>query len=398
MADRTFLDWPFFDAGHRGPADEIELWADDVLEPLIEREHAAGADNDALDAVSRDMVAELGAAGWLEFCIPAGDGGRHASIDVRSLCMLREALARRSGLADFAFAMQGLGSAPISLFGSAAQRSRYLPDIAAGRRIAAFAISESNAGSDPGAMETTALADGDGYVLNGAKTWISNAGLAHQYVVFARTGEGPGAKGISAFVVDADAPGLSVSERISVIAPHPLGAITFDDCRVPGDALLGEAGRGFGIAMATLGTFRATVGAAALGMARRALDEALARTEERMIGSERLADYQLTKAKIADMAVKIDAAALLIYRAAWTKDTGQGRGDREVSMAKLYATEAAQQVVDDAVQLFGGLGVTTGMTVELLYREVRALRIYEGTTEIQKLIIADKTRAAFHGG
>lgn len=395
MADRTFLDWPFFDAGHRGLAEEIESWTDDVLAPLIEREHAAGADDDALDAVSRAMVAALGAGGWLEFCIPASEGGRHEKIDVRSLCLLRDALARHSGLADFAFAMQGLGSASISLFGTEAQRRRYLPDVAAGRRIAAFAISESNAGSDPGAMETTAAADGAGYVLNGAKTWISNAGLAHQYVVFARTGEGPGAKGISAFIVDADAPGLSVPERISVIAPHPLGTVAMEDCRVPQDALLGEAGRGFGVAMATLGTFRTTVGAAALGMARRALDEALVRTEERMIGDQKLAEYQLTKAKIADMSVRVDAAALLVYRAAWTKDTGRGRGDREVSMAKLYATEAAQKVIDDAVQLFGGLGVTSGTVVERLYREVRALRIYEGTSEVQKLIIADRTRDAF---
>ena len=397
MPDRSFLDWPFFDAAHRELAAGIEAWADTKLAPLIADAHAAGDDDAALDAVTRDLVAALAAGGWLELCVTAPHGGRFEALDVRSLCLVREALARRSGLADFAFAMQGLGSAPISLFGTEAQRSRYLPDVAAGRRIAAFAVSEPDAGSDPGAMATTADADGDGFVLNGVKTWISNAGLADQYVVFARTGEAPGRNGISAFVVDAGTPGLAVTERISVIAPHPLGTIELRDCRVPADALLGAAGRGFGVAMATLDTFRPTVGAAALGFARCALDEALARTARRMIDGRPLAEYQMTKAKIADMSVMVDAAALLIYRAAWTRDTKGGRTDRETSMAKLYATEAAQQVVDQAVQLFGGLGVTSGSTVERLYREVRALRIYEGTSEIQKLIIADRTRAVYDG-
>ncbi len=397
MPDRSFLDWPFFDAVHRELAGGIETWADTALPPLISDALAAGNDDRALDTVTRGMVDALAAGGWLEFCVPAPYGGRNEALDVRCLCLVREALARRSGLADFAFAMQGLGSAPISLFGTEAQRSNYLPAVAAGQRIAAFAVSETEAGSDPGDMQTTAAADGGGFVLNGVKTWISNAGLADHYVVFARTGEQPGARGISAFIVDADTPGLTVRERIQVMAPHPLGTIALENCRVPPDALLGEAGRGFGIAMATLGTFRPTVGAAALGLARRALDEALARTAERMISGRPLAEYQLTKARIADMAVMVDAAALLVYRAAWTRDTAGGRTDRESSMAKLYATEAAQQVVDDAVQLFGGLGVTAGTVVERLYREVRALRIYEGTSEIQKLIIADRTRAVYDG-
>lgn len=398
MPDQSFLNWPFFDAGHRGLAREFEAWADNKLEPLLAEEHALGDDDDALDAVTRKMVTALAAGGWLEFCIPAAYGGRNAGLELRSLCLLRESLARRSGLADFAFGMQGLGSAPISLFGSDAQCRHYLPDIAAGKRIAAFALSEKDAGSNPAEMTTTAAADGDGFVLNGAKAWISNAGLAAQYVVFARTGEGPGAKGISAFIVDDGTPGLAVGERISVIAPHPLGTITLTDCRVPRTRLLGKPGQGFAIALATLDTFRSTVGAAALGLARRALDEALARTGERMIGGQPLGAYQLTQAKIADMSVMVDTAALLIYRAAWTKDTTGGRIDREAAMAKLHATESAQSVVDQAVQLFGGLGVTSGMPVERLYREVRALRIYEGTSEIQKLIIATQVRRAFEAG
>ncbi len=393
MPDTSFLNWPFFDQAHRALAADLEAWCGRYLEPLIEREHAAGNDNSALDATSQALVSALGAGGWLRYCVPQEHGGAYPErLDVRSLCLLRETLTRHSGLADFAFAMQGLGTGSISLFGGLDQQQRYLPPVAQGDRIAAFAISEPEAGSDPAAMTTRAERDGDGYRLNGTKTWISNAGLADHYVLFARTGEA-GAKGLSAFIVDVDSPGLSVSERIAVIAPHPLGTLQLDDCRVPAEALLGAEGEGFKIAMATLDIFRATVGAAALGFARRALDAALARSAQRIIGGRPLADYQLTQSKIAQMAVEIDAAALLIYRAAWTKDAQGGRISREAAMAKYYATEAAQRVVDQALQLHGGLGVVAGETVERLYREVRALRIYEGTSEVQQLIIAGQVRA-----
>ena len=387
MADRSFLTWPFFDSEHRRLATRIDQWAARHIAP---HEH----EEDDVDGLSRAFVTALGKDDWLTYCVPAAHGGRHQKLDVRSLCLIRETLARRSGLADFAFAMQGLGSASIALFGDATLKQRYLPEVATGKRIAAFAISEPDAGSDVANMATEARRDGDHYVLNGTKTWISNAGLAHQYVVFARTGEAPGAKGISAFVVDADTPGLSVTERINVIAPHPLGTLLFDQCRVPDGHLLGQRGAGFKVAMATLDIFRATVGAAALGFARRALDEAIARVTTREVFGRKLADHQLTQASLADMAVQIDAAALLVYRAAWTKDCAADRVTREAAMAKLYATEAAQQVIDTAVQLFGGLGVVTGNPVERLYREIRALRIYEGTSEIQKLIIAAQTLAA----
>ena len=375
MPDRTFLDWPFFEDRHRALRTELEAWAERAVDPV---EH--GAD---LDATTRRLVGALAADGWLRRCLPAAHGERP---DVRSLCLVREGLAYRAGLAEFAFAMQGLGSVPIALFGTPEQCRRYLPAIAAGERIGAFALSEEGAGSDPAAMTTEARADGDGYVLDGVKTWISNAGLADQYVVFARTD-----KSISAFVVDADTPGLSVVERIPVIAPHPLGTLAFEDCRVAASQLLGKPGQGLRIAMATLDVMRPTVGAAALGFARRALDEAVSRVGERHIGERPLADYQMTKAKLADMAVDVDAAALLVYRAAWLKDAGAERINREAAMAKLFATEAAARVVDHAVQLFGGSGVVSGATVERLYREVRALRIYEGTSEIQRLIIAAQT-------
>jgi acyl-CoA dehydrogenase len=308
---------------------------------------------------------------------------------VRNLCLCRETLSYVSGLADFAFAMQGLGTGPISLFGSEPLKKRYLENVAAGKSIAAFALSEPDAGSDVGAMTTTATRDGSDYLLYGVKTWISNAGLADHYVVFARTGEVLGTKGLSAFVVDADSPGLDVAERIAVMAPHPLGTIALDSCRVPASQMLAGPGDGFRVAMGTLDVFRSTVGAAALGFARRALDEAVARSRERQAFGRHLREFQLIQAKIADMAVAVDAAALLVYRAAWAKDTAEGgRVTREASMAKLFATEAAQRVVDQAVQVFGGLGLVHGNIAESLYREVRALRIYEGTSEIQKLVIA----------
>ncbi len=387
MADTSFLDWPFFDDDHRRLAADIDAWAEAEVAP---REH----EEDDVDTLSRNFVELLGRGGWLAYCIPRAHGGRFEQLDVRSLCLIRETLARRSGLADFAFAMQGLGSASISLFGSDAQKSKYLGPVGTGDRIAAFALSEPEAGSDVANMAMTATRDGEDYVLDGSKTWISNGGLAHQYVVFARTGEAPGAKGLSAFVVDADTPGLSISERIHVIAPHPLGTLRFADCRVPATQMLGQPGEGFKVAMATLDIFRSTVGAAALGFARRALDEAVARAKTREAFGEKLADMQMIQGKLGDMAVKVDAAALLIYRAAWVKDVQGKRVTREASMAKLFATEAAQEVIDQAVQIFGGMGVVSGVPVERLYREIRALRIYEGTSEIQQQVIAAQTLAA----
>lgn len=390
MADKTFLKWPFFNDFHRDLAVETERFAQDKVRSL----EGHGHDDASVDAASLQLVRLLAESGLLRNSVPAPYGGQHETLDVRSICLCREILARYSGLADFAFAMQGLGSAPISLFGTEEQKRHYLPEVASGQRIAAFAISEHNSGSDVAGMTTMATKDGEDYLINGSKTWISNAGLAHQYVVFARTGEAPGAKGLSAFIVEADNPGLSVSERIHVIAPHPLGTLCFEDCRVPASAMLGAPGDGFKVAMSTLDVFRSTVGAASLGFARRAMDEAISYSHEREMFGQRLADFQITQSKIADMALEIDAAALLIYRSAWTKDCLGSRISRESSMAKLYATEAAQRVVDQALQLFGGRGVVSGVPVEELYRDVRALRIYEGASEVQKLIIAGQVYKA----
>jgi acyl-CoA dehydrogenase len=390
MADKSFLNWPFFNDLHRDLAVEIERFAQDKVRSL----EGHGHDVASVDAASLQLVRLLAESGLLRNSVPAPYGGHHETLDVRSICLCREILARYSGLADFAFAMQGLGSAPISLFGTEEQKRHYLPEVACGKRIAAFAISEHNSGSDVAGMTTRATKDGNDYLINGSKTWISNAGLAHQYVVFARTGEAPGAKGLSAFIVEADNPGLTVSERIHVIAPHPLGTLCFEDCRVPASAMLGAPGDGFKVAMSTLDVFRSTVGAASLGFARRAMDEAISYSHEREMFGQHLADFQITQSKIADMALEIDAAALLIYRSAWTKDCLGSRISRESSMAKLYATEAAQRVVDQAVQLFGGRGVVSGVPVEELYRDVRALRIYEGASEVQKLIIAGQVYKA----
>jgi len=386
MTDRSYLDWPFLDDGHRAFVREVEAWASNALPPLLE---GSERDLDATyDCVAR-LVRSLGDAGLLRACVPAAYGGARERVDVRSLCLAREALARASGLADFAFAMQGLGSAPITIAGSDAQKRAWLPGVAAGTRIAAFALSEPDAGSDVAAMSTTAVRDADGWRLDGVKTWISNGGLADFYVVFARSephADKP-SRAISAFIVDATARGLDASERIDVSAPHPLGTLRLADCRVPHDALLGAPGDGFRVAMGTLDVFRSTVGAAALGFARRAADEATARAKKRRMFGRTLADFQLTQVRLGEMALAIDASALLVYRAAWTKDTQQRRVTREASMAKLFATESAQQVVDAAVQLFGGLGVVRGVTVERLYREIRALRIYEGASEVLKLVI-----------
>ncbi len=384
MSDREFLNWPFFEAGHRDLAQRLEEWAGSAL-PV---------DHGDVDEACRGLVAALGQGGWLRH----SGAGRGERLDVRKLCLIRETLARHDGLADFAFAMQGLGMGAISLFGSAAQQDEWLPLTRAGKAISGFALTEPQSGSDVAAGTMSAVADGDGYVLNGEKTWISNGGIADVYTVFARTGEAPGARGLSAFVVPAEAAGLDVVERLQVIAPHPLARLRFNDVRVPGSALIGAPGRGFAIAMSVLDVFRSTVAAAALGFARRALDEALGRVVTRRVAGAPLADLQMVQGHIADMALDVDAAALLIYRAAWTKDMGAARVTREAAMAKLHATEAAQKVIDMAVQLHGGDGVRSGETVERLYREIRALRIYEGASDVQKVVIARQVLGAYQGG
>ncbi len=375
MPDRSFLDWPFFEQRHRDWADKLDAWCAQNL-PV---------DHSDVDAACRDLVARLGEAGFLK--PTALDTANPGPLDVRTLCLTRETLARHDGLADFAFAMQGLGTGAISLFGTPEQQ-RWLDRTRAGKAISAFALSEPRSGSDVANMDMTATRDGDDYVLSGEKTWISNGGIADLYTVFARTGEAPGAKGISAFLVPADTPGLEVAERLDVIAPHPLARLSFNDVRVPASALIGKPGEGFKIAMSVLDVFRSTVGAAALGFARRALDETLDRAGSRELFGAPLFDLQMVQGHIADMALDVDAAALLIYRAAWTKDMGAPRVTREAAMAKLFATDRAQQVIDKAVQIHGGDGVRRGHIVESLYREIRALRIYEGASDVQKVVIA----------
>ncbi|HEX2454575.1 MAG TPA: acyl-CoA dehydrogenase family protein [Vicinamibacterales bacterium] len=378
MADSTYLSWPFFTDAHRSLQGKLCAWRDREFQPKDDRDPAAAC---------RAYVAQLGSAGWLKYTVPRAHGGALDALDVRSLCLIRETLGYASGLAEFAFAMQGLGSGPISLFGSEVLKRKYLPGVANGTTIAAFAISEAEAGSDVAAMQTTARRDGDSIVIDGEKTWISNAGIASHYVVFCRWPEG-GDRSFIAVIVDADAPGLDVTHTIDVMAPHPLGTITFKGCRVSSDQVIGEPGKGMRVALGTLDLFRTTVGAAALGFARRAFDEAVAHVRERRAFGQALADFQLTQAAIADMATAIDTSALLVYRAAWTRDEGAARVTREAAMAKLVATESAQQVIDRAIQLLGARGVVHGATVERLYREIRALRIYEGTSEIQKIVIA----------
>jgi acyl-CoA dehydrogenase len=376
MLDKSYLHWPFFREQHRSIAEQIEFWAE---------RNASSVDHHDVDAACRNLVVELGRDGFLKHTAP-GDGVE--TIDVRTLALIRETLARHSGLADFAFAMQGLGAGPISLFGSKEQRDEWLPKTRSGTAIAAFALSEPASGSDVANIATTARRDGNGYILDGEKTWISNGGIADLYIVFARTGEAPGARGLSAFIVRGENPGLQIAERIEVMAPHPLARIVFKDCKVDADAMVGAPGDGFKIAMATLDVFRTTVGAAALGFARRALDETVKRAATRELFDAPLFELQMVQGHIADMALEIDAAALLVYRAAWTKDNGAARITREAAMAKLYATEAAQRVIDAAVQIHGGDGVRSGHPVETLYREIRALRIYEGASDVQKVIIA----------
>jgi len=376
MTERSHLAWPFFNDTHRAFHADVHAWC--------ERELPAVRALPTGDARCRALVAALGRAGLLARALSADPTPR---VDVRAACIAREALAQAWGLADFAFAMQGLGAGPIALFGSPALRASHAARAATGEAISAFAISEAGAGSDLGAVATTARRDGSHYVIDGEKTWISNAGIADFYVVFARTGEGSASKGLSAFVVDADTAGLTTT-RIEIIAAHPLGQVRLEGCRVPATRMVGEPGRGVAVALGTLDVFRATVGAAAVGFARRALAEALSHaTRHRAFGST-LAEFQLIQEKLADMATTIDSSALLVYRAAWTRDECDGRVTREAAMAKYAATEGAQRVIDEAVQILGARGVVAGSILEELYREIRPLRIYEGTSEIQKLVIA----------
>jgi len=377
MADRSFLTWPFFEDRHRVLADRLDSWAQANLSQLNHTD---------TDATCRKLVRMMGDAGWLEYS--ASEAG---TLDVRTLCLIRETLARHDGLADFAFAMQGLGTGAITLFGTHKQKATWLTQTRAGSAISAFALTEPQSGSDVANSTMTATRDGDFFVLNGEKTWISNGGIADVYTVFARTGEAPGAKGLSAFIVPANTAGLNVKERLETIAPHPVATLEFKDCRIPAADMIGNPGQGFAIAMSVLDVFRSTVAAAALGFARRALDETLTRVTKRQVQGQALAELQLVQGHIADMALDIDAAALLIYRAGWTKDSGAPRITREAAMAKLFATEQAQVIIDKAVQLHGGDGVRTGQTVERLYREIRALRIYEGASDVQKIIIARQT-------
>ena len=382
MPDRSFLSCPFFEPRHRELAESLDAWCAKNL-PVA---------HDDVDAACRELVAMLGRDGWLK--ATAIDTNNPAPLDVRSLCITRETLARHDGLADFAFAMQGLGTGAISLFGTPEQQ-QWLAKTRAGEAISAFALSEPRSGSDVAAMDMSAARDGSDYLLTGEKTWISNGGIADLYIVFARTGEAPGAKGLSAFLVPADSAGLTVAERLEVIAPHPLARLAFDKVRVPASALIGKPGEGFKIAMSVLDVFRSTVGAAALGFARRALDESLVRASERELFGAPMAELQMVQGHIADMALDIDAAALLIYRAAWTKDSGAARVTREAAMAKLFATDKAQEVIDRAVQLHGGDGVRKGHIIESLYREIRALRIYEGASDVQKVVIARQALSDF---
>lgn len=388
MADKSFLDWPFLEDRHGTLAKRLDEWAGSKL---------GSVDHADVDAACRRLVAMLGDDGWLNWtAIDPSDPG--AKLDVRSLCIMRETLARHDGLADFAFAMQGLGTGAISLFGTAAQKRAWLAKTRAGKAISAFALSEPKSGSDVANMDLAATRDGESYVLDGEKTWISNGGIADIYTVFARTGEAPGAKGISAFLVPAETSGLTIAERLEVAAPHPLARISFDGCRVPAEAMIGKPGDGFRIAMSVLDVFRSTVAAAALGFARRALDESVERVRTRELFGAPMFDLQMIQGHLADMALDVDAAALLVYRAAWLKDMGAARISREAAMAKLYATDRAQDVIDKAVQIHGGDGVRKGHIVERLYREIRALRIYEGASDVQRVIIARQTLANASAG
>ncbi|MGZ5920862.1 MAG: acyl-CoA dehydrogenase family protein [Rhizomicrobium sp.] len=373
MSDASYLAWPWFEDRHRQLAARLEAWAAAELPALL-------GDHQDPDAICRRLVGAMGKAGWLDLAVPQENSG----FDLRSICLAREILARHAALADFAFAMQGLGTAAITLFGTPEQRAQWLPGPRSGRHLTGFALSEPEAGSDVAAMSTVAREAPGGIRLDGTKAWISNGGIADQYVVFARDGEK-----YSAFAVAADTPGLKVVERIDIVAPHPMATLQFDDCFVPIDAVIGARGTGMRVALGTLDVFRPSVGAAALGLGRRALDESLSRAVGRPMFGARLADLQLTQVRLADMALKVDAAALLVYRAAWARDcSGRERITREAAMAKLFSTEAAQEIIDDAVQIWGAAGVRSGAVVESLYREIRAMRIYEGASEVQKIVIA----------
>ena len=396
--NRSHLDWPFFEAVHRTLAGDVERWALGAVQRL-ETEAEFRHRNDQrthdeyvqanVDAICRRHVASLGAAGLLRHCVPERFGGKSARVDSRALCVIRETLAWHDGLADFAFAMQGLGAGPIALSAetSEATANEWLAKVAEGTAIAAFALSEPEAGSDVAAMTSRAVRNGNQWVIDGCKTWISNGGIADFYCVFVRTMEAVGTRGISGFVVPADAPGMRVTQRIDVIAPHPLARLEFDGCRVPASALLGNEGEGFKLAMRTLDIFRASVGAAAVGFARRALDETIRHATKRRMHGGKLGERDVARAILGDMAAELDAAALLVYRAAWMRDIKHARTTLEAAMAKMVATESAQRVIDQAVQLHGARGVARGEIVERLYREIRSLRIYEGATEVQKLII-----------
>jgi len=382
LREQDHLAWPFFEDAHRRLAADLLAWT------TREIPHSAAPESDAdVDATCRDLVRRLGDSDWLRYCVPASHGGAFEALDVRALCLCRETLAQAAGLADFAFAMQGLGAGPIALYGSDELKDRYLPNVRDGKAIAAFALTEPEAGSDIAAMRTTAHRDGQGWILSGEKTFISNAGIADHYVVFARLPD-VGDRAFGAFVIDAGTPGFAVTDRIRTLAPHPLGTLIMHEVRIAPEQMIGERGKGLRVALGTLDVFRSTVAAAALGFARRALREASMHAKSRKAFGKNLADHQLTQARIARMALAVDASALLIYRAAWTRDRIADRVTREAAMAKLFATESAQRVIDDAVQLLGGRGVIAGAPVEQLYREIRALRIYEGTSEIQKLVIA----------
>jgi acyl-CoA dehydrogenase len=382
LAPTAHLELPFFDDAHRALANGLVAWT---------REQRVDESDDR--AACKEWVQRLGAAGWLRYCVPEAHGGALPELDSRALVILRETLAYHSPLADFAFAMQGLGSGAITLAGTPAQQARYLSAVATGEKIAAFALSEPEAGSDVAAMATQAVQTGSGWALNGCKTWISNGDLADFYVVFAKTDPGAGARGISAFIVDAGTPGLDSSARIQVMAPHPLATLTFTDCQIGADTLVGPVNGGFKLAMRTLDIFRASVAAAALGMARRAFAEAVTHAKTRKMFGQTLGDFQLTQAKLGEMSALIDAAALLTYRAAWQRDCSatQGAGTpaytAAAASAKLTATENAQRVIDMALQMFGGRGVQVGQTIEHLYRDIRSLRIYEGASEVQLLIL-----------
>ncbi len=390
MADRSYLDWPFFEDRHRKLAQELDDWCRQTKWP----HH--GDSVDATDEACRQRVQLLAEGGWLRWCVPMEYGGEHESLDVRSLCLIRETLARYDALADFSFAMQGLGSGAISLYGNPEQKQNILEQVSTGRMIAGFALSEPDAGSDVAAMNSKAFSTTEGWKVNGQKSWISNGGIADYYTLFAKTSDQPGSGGISAFLLEADNPGLSIAERQEVMAPHPLARLQLKDAELSPEALLGEEGKGFGIAMATLNIFRPTVGAAALGFARRSLDEILHYSGNRNMYGQTMQNMPVVRSRLGEMDLEIDASALLVYRAAWAHDQNQGRVTREASMAKLYATEKAQQVIDTAVQLFGASGVEKGNPVESLYREIRALRIYEGASEVHQQILGDQAIRSYN--